>query len=254
MMGAVRSVRARLNAGEQLTGTFVQIADPAACEFVGWLGFDLLCLEGEHSAFGPMTIQRLVAAGEQTPAGVIVRPAGNDPIAIATALDAGSQGVLVPRVNTAAEARAAVAAARFPPVGVRGLGPSRATGYGADIAGYLRRANDELLLAVQIETREALNHLDELLAVAHVDLVFVGPGDLACSLGIDDPGSVQLREAIESVFVRARQAERLTGIFAADLTDAGRWRAAGVSLVILGSDLGWLAVGARAALSELSRE
>lgn len=242
-------VRARLEGGAQLLGTFVQIADPAACEVMAKLGFEVLCVEAEHSCLGVETVQRLVLAMASTPAAALVRVAGNDPIAIAAALDAGAEGVLVPRVSTAAEAEAAVAAARFPPVGSRGLGPSRATAYGADIAGHLARANRELLLAVQVETAQALENLHELLAVAEIDLVFVGPGDLACSLGIQDPAAAELADTVASILTRARAAGRLTGVFAGSPADAARWRARGAGLVILGSDLTWLTRGAAAALA-----
>lgn len=244
-------VRARLSRGEQLLGTFVQLRDPAACELAARCGLDVLVIEGEHSSMGVETIQQLVAATQLTPARALVRVAGNDPVLIAAALDAGADGVIVPRIGTAAEARDAVDAARYPPVGHRGLGPSRATAYGADIFGYLRRANDDLLVAIQVETREALEHLDELLGVPGVDLFFVGPGDLSVSLGIEDPASPELREAIESVLAGAREAGRLAGVFAATPAVAARWRSAGVGLVVLGSDLGWLAAGLGGAVAEL---
>ncbi|WCB93337.1 4-hydroxy-2-oxo-heptane-1,7-dioate aldolase [Baekduia alba] len=240
-----------MRAGEKLTGMFVHLRDPAVCESLGRLGFDTLCVEGEHTAMGPETIERLVSAVEHTPAAALVRVAGNDPSAIACALDAGAQGVVVPRVSSAAEAMAAVQAARLPPVGLRGLGPSRAAAHGTDIPGYQRRANDELLLAIMVETRQALEELDELVAVDGVDLVFVGPGDLASSLGIEDPRSPELRDAIVDVLARAREAGRLTGMFAATPEDAVRWHASGVNLVFLGSDMMWLTRAAAIALGDV---
>ena len=236
--------------GQQLLGVFMQLRDPAAHEWVGRLGFDVLCVEAEHSSITTETLQTLTAFGELTPSAMIARIAGNDPIAIARALDAGVQGVIVPRVSSATAARAAVAATRYPPAGGRGLGPSRATGYGADLVDYLSRANDELLLAIQIETAEAVEQLDELLAVDGVDLFFVGPGDLACSLGLPF-GGPEVRDVVADVVERCRAADRLTGVWCGSPADAAAWRAAGVSLVILGSDLHWLASGVRACLAEL---
>jgi 4-hydroxy-2-oxoheptanedioate aldolase len=229
--------------GERLTGTFVQSPDPGACEFLGRLGFDLLCLEGEHSAMGVETVQRLVAAADLAPVPALVRVAGNEPIAIAAALDAGAAGIVVPRIDSGADAAAAVAATRYPPQGTRGLGPSRAAGYGVRIRDYLGRANRELLLAIQVESQAAVENLDSILAVEGVDMIFVGPGDLACSLGIDDPSSPELREEVESVLERSRAAGRLTGVFTGAPDDARRWRDSGTDLVILGSDLTWLARG-----------
>lgn len=234
-----------------MLGTFVQARDPAVAEFLGRLGLDLLCLDGEHSAMGVETVQELVAAADLAPVPALVRVAENDPAAIAAALDAGAEGVVVPRVEAPAEAAAAVAAARYPPDGRRGIGPSRATGYGARIPEYLASANERLLLAVQVETRAAVEELDGLLAVAGVDMVFVGPTDLGSSLGITEPGSEELMGTVESVLRRASAAGRLTGVFAANVADARRWRALGTDLVLIGSDLSLLAQGAREAISAI---
>jgi 4-hydroxy-2-oxoheptanedioate aldolase len=249
-MSATDNPRARMQAGESLTGTFVQSHDPGQTEFLGRLGLDLLCVEGEHSAMGVETVQALVAAAALAPIPALVRIAGNEPIAIAAALDAGAAGVIVPRVDDAAGAAAAVAATRYPPVGERGLGPSRATGFGADIPAYLKRANEDLLLAIQVETGAAVEALDSLLEVDGVDMIFVGPGDLGCSLGIDNPSDPELRRIVESILRRSRDRGRLAGVWAANPADASRWRDAGAELVILGSDLIWLARGLQAALAE----
>jgi 4-hydroxy-2-oxoheptanedioate aldolase len=245
------TVRARMEGGEQLVGTFVQSHDPASAEFLGGLGLDLLCIEAEHSAMGPETVRALVAAADVGGIPALVRVSGNDATAIAGALDAGAQGVVVPRVDSAAEAASAVASTRYPPVGARGLGPGRAAAYGGDIPAYLASANGGLLLAVQVETRAAVDGLDSLLEVDGVDMFFVGPGDLACSLGVANPRDPGLITTIESILGRARDAGRLTGIFAADREAANRWRAAGADLVILGSDLTWLAAGVKGALDAL---
>lgn len=246
------TVRTQMQDGKKLTGTFVQSRDVGACEFLGRLGFDLLCIEGEHSAMGVESVQRLVAAADLAPIPALVRVAGNEPIAIAAALDAGAQGIVVPRVDSGPQAAAAVAASRYPPDGVRGLGPSRATGYGVQIPAYLARANQDLLLAIQVETRDAVDRLDDLLAVDGVDMIFVGPGDLGCSLGIADPASPELRATVASVLQRTKAACRLTGVFAASASDAGRWREMGTDLVVLGSDMMWLARGVQGVLADLA--
>jgi 4-hydroxy-2-oxoheptanedioate aldolase len=242
--------RARMRAGEALTGTFVQSHDPGQCEFLGRLGFDFLAVEGEHSAMGIETVQSLVSAAALAPIPALVRIAGNEPIAIAAALDAGAAGVIVPRVDDPTGAIAAVAATRYPPIGERGLGPSRATGFGVDIPAYLKRANEDLLLAIQVETAAAVAALDSLLEVDGVDMIFVGPGDLGCSLGIEDPTSAVLQGIVESIITQSREHGRMAGVWAANTADAARWRDAGAELVILGSDLIWLARGVQAALAE----
>jgi len=237
--------------GEQLLGTFVQARDPAVTEFLGQLGFDLLCFDGEHSAMGVETVRDLLAAADLAPVPALVRVAENEPATIAAALDAGAAGVVVPRVESAAEAAAAVAASRYPPRGERGLGPSRATGYGLRLPEYRESANERLLLAVQVETRAGLAALDELLGVEGVDMVFVGPADLGSSLAIDPDGE-ELRTTVESILRRSAAAGRLTGVFAASAADAKRWRDLGTELILFGTDLGLLARGVRETLAELA--
>lgn len=245
------SLRKRLRSGDFLLGTFVASRDPATCELIGGLGFDLLCLDVEHSAMGIETVERLLAAADLVATPAIVRVAGNDEVAIATTLDAGAAGVLVPRVESAEQAQRALAAARYPPAGKRGLGPSRATRYGTQIGAYRARANDELLLAIQVETNEAVERLDELLAIDGIDLYFVGPGDLGCSLGIDDPSDPTLRALVASVIERTRAAGRNAGVFAASAADAVIWQARGAQLVLLNSDFSLLARGVAATFAEL---
>lgn len=248
------SLRRRLRTpGASLLGTFVQAPHPSVCELVAQLGFDFLCVEAEHSNMNPETVQALVAAAELGGTRGLVRVAGNEPVQIASALDAGAAGVIVPRVESAAEASAAVAASRFPPLGERGAGPGRAAGYGASLPLYMSRANEDILVAVQVETRRAVESLDEILSVEGVDLIFVGPGDLTSSLGlagIDDPALIVV---MDEVIERTRAAGRWVGTFAPRSDQAVRWLARGVQLMILGSDVGFLMQGARseqAALAE----
>jgi 4-hydroxy-2-oxoheptanedioate aldolase len=246
------TLRARLQAGETAIATFIQTPSPVVCEFTGRLGFDALCVEAEHSAMDRAEVQSLVAAIELTPAEALVRVQANEQAAIAAALDAGAAGVIVPRVSSGEDAAAAVSAARFPPRGERGIGPCRAAGYGAGAAAYVDAAADGTLLAVQVETRRAIDRLDELLAVDGVDLVFVGPNDLALSLGLDQGAAdPRLVDVITDVLTRARAAGRTTGIFAGSAAEARRWIDVGVGLVVLASDLLFLAQGAEAATGEL---
>src|SRR5919204_1374121 len=237
-----RTLRSRLLAGEALAGIFVQTPHPVVPELLGRLGVDFVCIDQEHSAMGPETVQALVAGAALAATPALVRVADATAHHVAAALDAGAAGVLVPRVSSAAAAGDVVRWSRYPPLGERGLGPGRAAGYGRGIADALARANDEVLVAVQIETRAAMDALDEILAVDGVDLVFVGPGDLSASLGLEgglaDP---RLRDVVADLLARARDAGRATGVFALDVRTAAAWRADGVQLVVLASDLALLA-------------
>jgi 4-hydroxy-2-oxoheptanedioate aldolase len=242
-------LRSRLASDSPIVATFVQIPHPMVCEVVGHLGFDALCIDAEHTAIDRAQLELLVAAIELTPAAALVRVQGNDPHLIAAALDAGASGVIVPRIGTAEEASAAVAASRYPPTGERGFGPGRASGYRAD-PGYLARANDELLVGLQVETRAALENLDEILAVDDVDLIFVGPGDLGVSLGLAHDGD-ELRDIVAGMLERAHAAGRRTGIFAATPVAARRWLELGVDLVMGPGELFFAADGAAGWLAQV---
>ena len=243
----------RLEAGEVLIGTFVQTPHPVVCEFIGGnFGLDFVCLEGEHSAMGPETVLSMVMAADAAHTPVLVRIANNDWTLIAQALDAGAQGVIAPRVNSAEEARALVQAALYPPKGDRGIGPGRVTRYGPNSGpDYRGWANENVLVAAQVETRRALDDLDAILTVDGLDLVFVGPMDLASSLGFL-PNSPEADKVIEDVLARAHSAGLKTGIFAATAEQATRWRGLGVQLIIVASDLMFMGSGLAAALATLA--
>jgi 4-hydroxy-2-oxoheptanedioate aldolase len=236
------SLRGRLLAGARLTGTFVQTPSPVVPELLGSLGIDFVCIDQEHSAIGVETLQALVAGAAVGGLPAVVRvPDAAGPY-VAAALDAGAAGVIVPRVDSAAAAAGVVRAARYPPSGERGLGPGRAAGYGRAIPEALAHANDATLVGIQIETRAALAALDEIVAVDGVDLVFVGPGDLSASLGLEgglrDP---RLAELVGDVIARARSAGRAAGVFALDAEAARTWLDRDVQFVVVGSDLTFLA-------------
>jgi 4-hydroxy-2-oxoheptanedioate aldolase len=250
---AASTLRARLRAREPVLCTFVQASDPAVCEVLAGAGFDALCLEGEHSAMGPETVQRLVAACQLGGAEVLVRVADNTVPHIAGALDAGAAGVIVPRVHSGDEAAAAARAARFPPRGERGVGPSRAAAFGRAIREYVARADDATVLAVQVESRRAVDALDEILSVEEIDLVLVGPGDLAAAFGLAGLEDPALVEIVEQILGRVHVRGRCAGMFAATPAQATRWLDQGVELVLLASDLTFLFEGATRARRAATR-
>lgn len=245
-------LRERVLAGGPVAGTFVQTPHPVVPELLGHLGVDFVCVDQEHSAMGPETVQALVAAAALAGLPALVRVADATIHHLAAALDAGAAGVVVPRVSSAGTAAGAVRASRYPPQGERGIGPGRAAGYGRTIADALARANETTLVAVQIETRTALERVEEIAAVDGVDLLFIGPGDLSVSLGLAggmaDPA---LDEAVERVLTAASAAGRAAGIFAPDVERARRWRERGFALVVVGSDLGFMAEGIERAWTTL---
>lgn len=177
----------------------------------------------------------------------MVRPASNDTVLIKRFLDLGAQTLLIPYVQNAEGARAAVAAMRYAPEGVRGVsGLTRATRFGR-IPGYGKRAAEELCLLVQVETREALDRLEAIAAVEGVDGVFIGPADLAASLGhVGDAGHPDVVAAVEDAIRRLRAAGKPAGILTPDTAFAKRCIELGTVFTAAAIDAGILARGTKA--------
>lgn len=244
----------RLRAGEQPIGTFVDATTPVVCEVLAAAGLDWVILDAEHSAIGGPELQGMLAACDAARLPAIVRVPGVDASAMALALDAGAAGVLVPRVSSAEQAAEVAAACRYPPQGARGLGPGRASRYGLSLPAYLAEARAHTLVAIQVETRAAVERLDTILAVEGIDMIFIGPADLSSSYGFaEGPRDPRLMPIVEDVLDRAARAGRLTGMFAPTPELAARWIARKVDFVALSTDLLFLAEGVRAALQSLAR-
>ncbi|TPM28161.1 HpcH/HpaI aldolase/citrate lyase family protein [Mesorhizobium sp. B2-3-4] len=230
-----------------LIGSFVAIPHPVAVEVMALSGLDFLCIDWEHAQISRDTIETMVRAADVHGVPAMVRVPGHAPEAIQAALDSGAQGVLVPRVSTAAQAEAAVKASRYPPLGERGVGPGRAAGYGYRIPEYLAAANDRVVVAVQVETAEGLANIEAIAEVDGVDVIFVGPGDLSVSIDAVGPeGADKLTNAIRTI-VRATIAHgKPSGIFCASPQTVGRWALTGASFFVLASDTMFLGAGAAA--------
>ena len=176
------------------------------------------------------------------PVSPVVRPASNDAVLIKRFLDLGAQTLLIPYVQSADEARSAVAAMRYPPEGIRGVsGVTRATRFGR-VSGYAKRAHEELCLLVQIETQEALDRLEQIAAVDGVDGVFIGPADLAASLGhAGEPGHPKMKPIIEDAIRRIRACGKPAGILTPDNAFAARCIELGTTFTAVGVDAAILA-------------
>jgi 2-keto-3-deoxy-L-rhamnonate aldolase RhmA len=177
-------LKEKLMNGEAPLGTFIELGHPDITEILSHLGFDWLLLDGEHSPNGFETMERMLQAMSDTDCTPIIRPQWNDPVIIKRVLDIGAHGVLVPWVNTKDEALAAVKACRYPPEGIRGWGPRRASRWDPD---YRETANQEILVTIQVETQKSLDNLDEIMGVEGVDACYVGPWDLSNNLGYSVP-------------------------------------------------------------------
>jgi 4-hydroxy-2-oxoheptanedioate aldolase len=233
--------------GRLQIGLWSSLCSNIAVEVIASSGFDWLLLDTEHS---PNEIPDLVsqlqacARGTATP---IVRPAWNDTVLIKRVLDVGTQSVLIPYVQNVAEAERAVQAVRYPPAGVRGVAvASRASNYGR-ITDYLKKANSEICLLVQVETRTALGELEAIAKVEGVDGVFIGPSDLAASLGhIGNPQHPDVQKALEDAARRLKAVGKPAGILTANEEEARRYIGWGYTFVAVGADLGLLVRGADA--------
>jgi 2-keto-3-deoxy-L-rhamnonate aldolase RhmA len=187
-----------LREGKKTLGAWAQLGSPLTAEILARAGFDWLMIDMEHGPGDIMTLISQCQAISGTECVPLVRAPWNDFVVAKRILDAGAYGILFPYVNTAAEAEAAVRACKYPPQGIRGVaGSPRAVGFGQDISQYLSRANDELLVLVAVETLEAVANLPEILGVEGLDGVFIGPMDLATSMGyFANPGHPEVQSAI----------------------------------------------------------
>ena len=245
----MQNFQERCTGGEVTIGTFAAIPHPVAIEVTASAGVDFICIDWEHAQISRERIEDLVRAADVHGVPAMVRVPGHAAESIAAALDAGAAGVLVPRVSTAEQARAAVQATRYPPVGARGVGPGRAAAYGYRIPDYLAAANKSLLLAIQVETAEGLANIDAIAAVDGVDVIFIGPGDLSVSIDAMGPaGAKKLNAAIETIAKAAIRAGRTVGIFRPSPDDIGTWAHSGIRFFILASDTMFLGASVAAAM------
>jgi 4-hydroxy-2-oxoheptanedioate aldolase len=236
-----------LAAGRLQIGLWSSLASNIAAEIVSDSGFDWILLDTEHSPNEiPGLLSQLQAVSRGT-ASPIVRAAWNDPVLIKRILDLGVQSVLLPFVENADEARRAVAATRYPPAGIRGTaGSARASRYGR-VTDYLKKANSEICVLVQVETRAALDQIEAIATVDGIDGVFIGPSDLAASLGhIGDQQHPEAQKAYEEAVRRLAKVGKPAGILTPNEDEARRYIGWGYKFVAVGADVGLLARNADA--------
>ena len=233
-------LKRRLASGETLYGCWIGMADAYAAEMASTCGFDWLLIDGEHAPNDLRSTMAQLAVIEPSPSLPVVRLRDDDPARIKQALDAGAQSLLIPMIESADQARRAVAATRYPPEGIRGVGSSlaRASRFSA-IPDYLRTANDQICLILQIESRAGLAALDEILTIPGVDGVFIGPSDLAADMGhLGNGAHPEVRAAVMDALRRISASGKAAGVlttedpFIADCVAAGA-RFVGVGIDVL---------------------
>ncbi len=245
----INTAKRRMLEGKPAIGTSVGLGSPLAAEILSLAGFDFVLVDNQHGSWeddSTMLAFKSICLGPAVPMARVQR---NDFYAIGRLLDRGALGIVVPMVHSVEEAQAAAFAARYPPQGGRSWGPFGAGYYGPD---YGDRIDEEVFLAVQIESARAVNCAEEILAVDGVDGCWIGPNDLARSMGVDLSTS-EGREAHEAAILRVleacRKTHKIPGIAAGE--DAQRWIEREFLFVTAGADAGFVFNGAREALRKL---
>jgi len=242
------SFKAAMAAGETRIGCWVGLADGYAAEIAGEAGFDWLLIDGEHAPNDLRSMREQLSALGRSASHPVIRVPVGEVWMIKQVLDIGAQTVLVPMVESGAQAALLARAMRYPPDGIRGVGAAlaRASRF-SGIADYTQHADDEVCLLLQVENRAGMAALDDILAVDGVDGVFIGPADLAADMGFrgraDAPEVVQV---IGDAIRRIRAAGKAAGILATNEAQARHWIDTGANFVAVGIDVLVLANGLRA--------
>ncbi|SEO81435.1 2,4-dihydroxyhept-2-enedioate aldolase [Salinihabitans flavidus] len=240
--------KAALAAQTPQIGCWLSMGEAASAEIMGTCGFDWLVIDGEHGPNDLRSIRDQLMALERSESHPVVRIPVGETWMVKQVFDAGAQTVLVPLVETAAEAGAMARACRYPPQGVRGVGSSaaRASRF-AQIPDYLATANDEVCMLVQVETRKGMDNIEEIAAVDGVDGVFIGPADLSADMGhLGNAAHPDVKAAIAGGIARIREAGKAPGILMMDLQGAQEALGYGAVFVAVGIDVTLLAKAARA--------
>lgn len=231
------------DADHSLTGIWVCSASPLIAEICAGAGFDWLFIDGEHSPNDLQNVLAQLQAVRGYPVIPVVRPPVNEPVIIKQFLDLGVQSLIIPMVHTAQDAAAAVAACHYPPLGVRGVGSALARSARWNrIPNYLNRAGDTITIMVQIESAQAVENVASIVATEGVDGIFIGPSDLAATMGvIGQQSHPEVETAVIKSIQAARAAGKYAGVNAFDPTSARKYMEAGAHYVGVGADVALLA-------------
>ena len=246
--------KAAINAGKPQIGLWCSIPSNYTAELLAGAGFDWLLLDTEHTPVDIETVVTQLQAIAPYPTTPIVRVPVNDKTTIKRYLDTGAQTLLIPMVDTVEDAKAAVAYTRFPEAGFRGVaGATRATRFGR-VKNYHVNAHKEICTLVQVESREALNHIEAMAELDGIDGIFIGPADLHASLGyLGERAHKDIVPLIDAPIRRIAKAGKAPGILTDSEENARRWLDCGATFVAVGADTGLLARGAEALAAKFKR-
>lgn len=254
MKNPANPIRTALARGDLMRGPFQLFTDPAVTEIMLDAGFDYILVDAEHRAYNPETVENLVRTAQGLGRAAMVRVPMIARGAIQYVLDAGADGILVPLVNNAAQAKEAVSLCRYPPLGTRGLnaGTRNANWGTTDPGGFAAKTNQDLVIALQIETREGLQNVEEIAAVEGVDMLYVGPFDLSHNLGLTGQlGHADVRAAIAKVFQTGVARNKWLGVLAPDVAFAKWCVSQGVRFLTFRSDIRYLKSSVAAGVAEI---
>ena len=230
--------RSKLQQGQICLGAGISFSDPTVTEALCGM-VDFVWIDMEHNPLSLESVQGHIMATKGSDTTPLVRVPWNDPVLIKPVLDIGAAGVIIPFIRTAEDVRGAVAACRYPPEGIRGFGPRRPSNY-ARLGGpeFCRIANENMITIVQIEHRDAVENIDEILAVKGLTGIVFGPNDLASFMGhVGEPGHPEVIKAIEMVLVKAREANVYAGIsIGSDVEILRQWIDKGMQWLTFGCD------------------
>lgn len=249
----MKNLKQRLQNGEAVNGCWLNLGSPLTAEIVGQSGFDWVLIDLEHGAGSEKDVLAQLQALASTPTAAFVRVESGDAARISRVLDMGAAGVMCPKVNNAAEAKKVINGIHYPPFGNRGVAKMvRATAFGLNFDQYYKESKENILGIIQIETVEALNHLDDIAALEGVDVLFIGPADLSMELGIfgqfDNPIFL---DAVKNIVQAAQNAGKATGILFFNPGDYKKYHDMGIRFIACGADATFVADGARAMAKKL---
>ena len=242
-----------LKQGKKYLGTFIKMTDASVIELLKYSGFDCIIVDNEHSQMNKESMVNLVRTADLCGINPIVRVRQNNRSMILQGLDAGAYGIMVPETNTAEEVSLVISRTKYAPIGDRGYTASqRAAGYGnMDAAEYAKFANDNTMTIVYCETKQALDNLDEMLRVPHLDMMWIGPMDLTQALGVTGkPKDPVVVDAMNTIIAKCKEAKMPVGTIASNVEDAAKLYEQGVQLISLASDQAMIQIAAK----QFSRE
>jgi 2-keto-3-deoxy-L-rhamnonate aldolase RhmA len=239
--GCGLTLKQRLASGKPTLGTFIKTPHPHVIEVLASAGLDCLCLDAEHAPFDRRELDLCIMAARGSGMPVLVRPPSSSPEHLLNALDCGADGLLIPHVRSASEAAAVARASHYGPGGRGYAGSSRAAGYGTVPMSRHKQASAERTTVIaQIEDVEAVDAINEIVAVQEIDALFIGRIDLTVALGCETPDDPPVIAAVEKIVAACKRAGRSSGMFLSRVEDVPHWRSLGVTLFLLGSDHGFL--------------